>query len=265
MPIVSPAAPVTTFLDIIRDAFIEIGVIAAGEPLEQTHAAYGGRKLNRLVDGWNADEMYIFAKVFATYAIPTNAAPNADASVSFTIGPATNLPAPVFAVPQGTRPVRIAAANIILNTVTPPVKSRLEIRDRAWWSSQRVPGITSQIPTDLYYEPSWPLGTIYLWPVETLAYLLELELESQILGEATNNLAVKFSLPPAYEKAIVLSLAEDLQAPYGSPIDVSALAAKARAEMKGPNLAAPTLNLAAGVPTGSRGLPSFNYRTGSSR
>lgn len=265
MPIVSPAFGPLTFLDIIRDAFIEIQVIAPEEPLEASLVAHAGRKLNRMVDAWNADEMYIFASIFESYTIPTNATPNADASVNFTIGPSDNTPAPVFAVPQGTRPVRIAAANIILNNVTPPVKSFLSVRDRDWWASQRVPGTTSEIPTDLYYEPAWPLGKIYLWPVATIHYLLELELETQILGEATNDLAVKFSLPPAYEKAIVLSLAEDLQAAYGSPIDVSAQAAKARAEMKGPNLGAPKMNLAAGVPTGSRGLPSFNFRTGSSR
>ena len=263
MPIVQSGFVNSKWLDIISDAFAEIGVYAQGEAISANDASYAQRKLNRLLDAWDANEFYIFSKTFQTYSIPTGQTLNPDGSVSFTIGLAAN--SPTFNVPSGSagRPVRIASANIILTTVSPFVKSPLEIRGREWWHSQRVPGVSTQVPSDLYYEPAWPNGLIYLWPVASLSYLLEVELETQI--SQVTSLAAAFSMPPAYEKAIVLSLAEDMGPAYGSPIDVSAAAAKARAEAQSPNLAAPKMNLAAGTPSGSKGLPSFNFRTGSSR
>lgn len=236
----------------------EIGVYAQGETISGPDSAYALRKLQRMLDAWNADELSIYNKTFVTYTIPTGRTPNSDKSVNFTIGPS----AADFAT-TGTRPVAIESANIILTGTSPYVKSPLEIRDDGWWHSQRVPGVSSQLPTDLYYSPDFPNGKIYLWPVETIAYLLELELWQNLT--AFTKLTDTFTFPPGYEKAIVLSLAEELGPGFGSPYNVGPAAAKARAAIQSLNSEAPKLNLSEGVPTGGRGLSSWNFRTGGSR
>src|ERR1700691_2312354 len=78
-----------------------------------------------------------------------------------------------------TRPVKIADANIILNNVTPIVKVPLVVHNgkqgKDWWIANTVPNVPSTIPTDLYYNPRYPNGEIYLWPEQTVNYGLELE------------------------------------------------------------------------------------------
>lgn len=251
-----------TVLQLITDALNEIGVVAAAESPQPSDAQFALRKLQRLLDAWNANERYIYSLTFPTFAIPTGRTPNADKSVSFTIGPSTVTPAVDFVV-IGARPVRIESANLIFTNTQPYVKSPINIRDDDWWHGQRIPGITSQVPTDLYYDVSFPAGHVYLWPVETVGYLLELEIWSALTQ--VTKLTDTINFPQGYEKALVLSLAEDLAGPMQSPIDVRAAAAKARAEIQGNNVAAPKLDLSAGIPASGRGLPSFNFRTGSSR
>ncbi|MGH7994368.1 MAG: hypothetical protein ACREDQ_12680, partial [Limisphaerales bacterium] len=133
-------------LDIITDAFLEICVYGHGEPVSGPDSAYALRKANRLLNSWNADEFYIYSKNFPTFAIPTNKVPNADKSVSFTIGPTGNAPAPDMVMPAGSnsRPLSIESANIILTNTQPYVKSPLNIRDDDWWHGQRVPGTSTQ-------------------------------------------------------------------------------------------------------------------------
>ncbi|MCC6417225.1 MAG: hypothetical protein IT429_03135, partial [Gemmataceae bacterium] len=117
--------------------------------------------------------------------------------------------------------------------------------------------------TDLYYDPTWPNGAIYLWPVPTQAY--GLDLRTRVLLDAVT-LSSTFSLPPGYQDAITLTLAESLASAYVRPIAASlaqaALAARARIQAN--NDVTPTLQTQdSGMPGYGSGMDSnFNYRTG---
>jgi hypothetical protein len=117
--------------------------------------------------------------------------------------------APTYATPNsGPRPQRVEECNLILNTQNPAVDVPMNIRDREWWMNQRVKTMTTSVPTDLYYEPNFPNGSLYFWPVPSIAYQVRLKLWGVI--PQFPNVNYNFSLPPGYENAITMSLARNM-------------------------------------------------------
>lgn len=242
-----------TVQNIINDAFAEIGVFAGTQTPDATSSALALRVLNRELDQWAALKRFVWAVEFSEFTLTPNHQPHL-------LGP--GLTSPDFAVAQ--RPVRIEGANLVLTNVNPVVDLKLNIRDAAWWRSQTVKGIATDIPTDLYYEPDWPNGSIFLWPVPTFAYGIRLELWT-LISQFTS-LAAAFSFPPGYLKAIVLTLAEKLCRAWGRPSmpDLIAEARDARAKLQTANISSPRIASADFGTGGSRGglRSSFNYLSG---
>ena len=71
----------------------------------------------------------------------------------------------------------------------------------------------------MYYSPDWPNGSLYFWPVPSVAYGVQLETR-YVLSEITDaDYATTFSMPPGYQRALTLTLAEDLAGPL--PVTLS--------------------------------------------
>ena len=219
-----------TALDIITNAMIEIGVLAAGESPSGTDTAFCLNKLNRLFDNWNAESLFIYGTLLSDFTLTPNHNPH-------TIGPAASTPD--FSVATA-RPPRIIRANLVLTDVTPNIFRPLHIVDDAWWMNQPAPTIATQIPYYLYPNYGWPLGQLYLWPVPTTAYNIRLDMDVLFTSMALSD---TFTLPPGYEDAVTLSLAEALLVPYGadSSSAVAAQAAMARGRIKSLNSEAPEM------------------------
>src|ERR1017187_6821801 len=146
-----------TIQDLIYNALTEIGVIAQGETLSAADANFALSKANDMFDEWSARKVYAYSMDFTAYTLIPGLSPH-------TIGPS----GATFTVP--VRPMRIESATIILNTSSPNVEIPIAIRDDQWWANERVKSLLSQIPTDLYYNPKFPNGELYFWPVPNLAY-----------------------------------------------------------------------------------------------
>jgi hypothetical protein len=205
---------------------------------------------NELLDGLNVDGRAIYNRTFTTYTLTPNLQPH-------TIGLAAN--APTFAVTTG-RPTRIVAANLVLTTSTPNVRVPLALRDEAWWAAQRVRGITSSIPTDLFYDDGWPNGSLNLWPVPTIAYGLELLTDTLLAAVADTD---TLDLPFGYPLALRLTLAEACANTWGQPLpaNLERRAREARAAVWGNNDLIPNLvTRDGGMPGGRGGV--YDYRTG---
>lgn len=238
-------------LDVITQALIEIAVIDPSETLSATEANTGLIKLNRMLDAWNADTRYVYANVFTQYTLVPNLQPH-------TIGPS----GATFYAQQ--RPVKIVDANIILNggVQNQQVRCPMNIRDYDWWANKRAYAVQGTLPTDIYYESDWPNGSMFLWVVPTVNYLLEL-VTWTILSQL--QLTSTFCLPPGYLDAVVYSLAVALAPSYGRPVspDLRELCRQAVQRIIGPNTAAPTIGTQdAGMPRGGKELPTFNWRSG---
>jgi hypothetical protein len=199
-----------TWNDLIFDALLELGVYYPGESLRAEDQQICARKLRRIIDVWTARRVFAYDVSFQLYTLTPNHAPHL-------IGP--GLTSPDFATPNNApRPQRIESASLVLNTQTPAIDSpQLNIRDDAWWAAERVKGLTSNVPTDLYYSAQFPDGELNFWPVPNFAYQVRLELWT-ILGQLPTNLASTFAAPPAYESTLLYSLAIDAATAYGRPV-----------------------------------------------
>lgn len=243
--------------DIIADALREIGVYRPIDTLRAEDQVEGVKRCNRILDSWSARKAYAYATTFSEFTLTAGHSPNL-------IGP--GLESPNFAATS--RPVRIESCSLVLTDQTPNVDQPINIRDRAWWASQRVKGLQSNVPTDLYYEPDFPSGSLYFWPVPSFNYGVRLESwveigQFPVTSAGVPNPKAAFAAPPGYELALVLTLAEVSAVPYGRPMPAAlpAMAARARAALQSNNLQSPRIESADwGTRGQSRG--GFNYMDG---
>lgn len=252
-------------LDIINDALIEIGIKAPGDNVDPDVGQWALRKLNYLLDTWSTSKKYVYATIFNDYVLPTNLPVAADGSSNVTIGPGAG--ANYYA---SQRPVKILSASAIINNTTPPVLAPLNINDNQWWAGVTLPGISSMYPTDLFYNPTFPNGQLFLWPISTTNFGLRLEtwniiLQFTSITDPIGGPGATATIPPGYRNALMLSLAESLQpgSEKSNPL-LAVNAAAARVAIFGNNNAVPNIStLDSGMPGNQEGLRSttFSYRT----
>ena len=245
----SPNSITVKILDIVTDSMKEIGVLAAGEiaPIEQTADVL--RKLQRLIDRYNARQVMVYNVNFSTVTIPANTNP-------VTIGPGG-----VIDVNQ--RPVDILTMALFLNSNSTPVKLILRKRDQQWWAAQTIPSLTSSVTTDFYYSPDWPLGNIYLWPIDTVT--ADFQLQSQLVLTQATSYSQDFTMPPGYWDMIVYDLADSIAGMFGrqtTPDLIRKLTA-ARKAVQVNNLSSPRLSSDAPSSRGNSDCrPTYSFLTG---
>jgi hypothetical protein len=243
----------TTAGDMISNSLMEIGALAQGETAAASDLAFGLSKLNRMLDLWNTRSLFV-------YCITNTSFPFSASQQSYTIGPAAT-----SADFTATRPVRIDRANLVLVSSTPHVQTPLWVMNVDDYSSLRIPALSSTFPTRLYYQATYPKGTLWPWPYPTdVTNELELYMWTALSEFATT--ASTVSLPPGYEEALTLTLAESMCPAYGKQIDpgLARFASQARANVQALNSGA--LPLRSDVPQMSGGQAGFfNYRTGGLR
>ncbi len=240
------------YLDLVTQAYRQRGVIkrpgAGLSPSEKTEALL---YLNNLIDEWQALARYSWNASFTVYTITPNHSP-------ILIGP--GLASPDFATPNGIpRPTKIVGADLILNISSPATDLPLRIRDDAWWLSQRVKALTSTVPTDLYYSPDTPSGSIFLWPIPTVAY--GLRIEAMVTLGAVASLTSTVALPVAYAKALRLTFAEEIPTDIPMPAWLPSAAKQSRAAVQSNNISSPRI-ASADIGTGAGRGRGFNYQSG---
>ena len=230
-----------TASEIVIAALKEILVVGVGQDARAEDVVDGLAKLNLLLDTWNAKRHAIYADQVVTGTLTPSLQPH-------TIGPTGTL-----VVTQ--RPVSIEYASLVIGTT----RQRINIRDMQWWSENTTPAMTGSEPTDLNYRPDWPNGALYFWPVPTSAYGIELQtrrLLAQLVAADT------FTLPPGYQEAILLTLAEKLCPMFekSASQELKDGARDARATVFGNNDVTPRLVTAGSGLPGGDGF--WDYMTG---
>ena len=90
--------------------------------------------------------------------------------------------------PRGLRLLRF----ILPGAVDAPISPR----DNDWWAGNRVKSLQSNIPTDLYYEPDFPNGQLWFWPIPNASY--GVRLEGNVVLQQMLSLDDRFTAPQAY-------------------------------------------------------------------
>lgn len=209
-----------TVSDIIRRALRSIGAIAGGETPSSTEEADALQVLNAMLDSWNTESLSVYALRDETLTL-TGAA-------SYTIGSGGDL--------NTTRPVRLETAYERISDADYHV--RLASADA--WYRLASKTTTGEVAEWLYYEPSYPLGRLYLYPQPTTGVLHLVTRVPLAAYSAADSLA----LPPGYQDAIVYHLAMRLAPEYGRPVtpELAALARAAKDNIKLGNFRVPIMS-----------------------
>jgi hypothetical protein len=105
-------------------------------------------------------------------------------------------------------------------------------------------------PSAVFYDPTFPVGTLYFWRVpQSGAFELHLVLKETLASFSALNQTI--NLPNEYQEALFYNLAVRLRATYQMPPDptIMALARASLATLQAANAAIPLLSMPDGLAT----------------
>ena len=179
----------STVRDLITDALRDLGAIGVAEIPTAAEEQDALRVLNQMIGMWRTESLMAYSRneeVFS-YLPGQN---------SYTIGAGGDF--------NTTRPVRIDGAYARDgNGNDLDIYICRSFQDYADIVSKNA---TSTLITAIYYDPTYPLGTIYVWPVMTNSSY-SLVLWTWTVLEEYTSVDTVISLPPGYELALWTNLA----------------------------------------------------------
>ena len=192
-----------TARDIITDAIIDLGRLAAGETPTAADVEFGLRCLNRFVDRCKADKLAIYSETRFTWTIVASQA-------SYTVGAGgdVNIDRPVFIETVRWRDDSLP---------TPPEYPLKEMLD-ADWQRLAFKTLTAVYPSSYYYNATFPTGTLYLWPIPTNVNLSGVIYFKEAVQEFTNESTV-ISLPPGYRGMLIKNLVLEMAPAFNRQVD----------------------------------------------
>lgn len=237
-----------TVLDLITAAMQEIGAIATGETVSAADAQAALTRLNGMIDLWQGERLTIYNLNRQTFSFITN-------QQAYTIGPTAGAD-----WTYTVRPVWIQHAGVVWTSGGIETEIPMKFLTDDEWAATRVKAVGSSLPTHLYYNPTFPLGTISFWPYPTDSSV-DVALYVPLPMTVVPDLVTVLVLPPGYEEAMRYNLAVRLAPIFGRQIDqtVAALAVESKAQIKRTNLVLDTMRADVAL-VGDAG--SFNIFTG---
>jgi hypothetical protein len=203
----------TTAADIITLALKDIGVLDAHETPDANMMKDALTTLNQMLAQWQVSSNYIYAQTDVTF--------NPSGAVSYTIG--------TGGVINTTAPSKVDYAFYRINNIDYPIDVLGSFEEYQAISLKDIG--TGAYPECIYYNPSYPLGTIYIYPTPSTG-VIHLIVPTQLPNYTAA--ANALTLPSEYELVIRFSLDEILAAMFGTQLraDIQQLAIKSRRQMK---------------------------------
>ena len=220
-----------------------VHILDAEEEPTAAEAQDGLSAMNDLLDSWSIDNAYL-------YAIRTDTLTWTASNESQTIGASGDFTA--------TRPIEIHPSTFYTDANGNDYQF-IQVATRSGYMAIVDKGTTSTSPQYMYYEPTFPNGTIYMWPVPDASITVQLSSREQLTSFSLLTTTVSF--PPGYKQAFTTSLAEEIAAEFGVavPPEVSKSAFKARAKVRRINRRTPVSQVETGLINSTR---SFSIFTG---
>lgn len=210
-----------TGLDLVSASLRLIGAIAPGETPSASEVTDGLAAINRMIDSWSTESLIIYADAKEEFTLTVG-------QQEYTMGPSGDF--------NTSRPLRFLQGTIKVETNTPAVEYQLIFASLEQWVMIKQKGLTSNIPSYIYTENSYPLSTVSVYPVPSVANKLVLYTQKQLTSIADQTTVL--SLPPGYEDALVYNAAVRLSPEYGkAPTEiVFAIANESKANIKRLNI-----------------------------
>ena len=184
----------TTGAVLVQDAMIQAGIIGSTETVTANDQALVLRRLNRMVESWDNENLMLFAL----------------SGQSFT------MVAGQSAYPSNTyltdgRPTSIDAITVRLSNIDYPV----DIIDNQTWNA--IPyKPTTGIPAQCFIDTDYPNTTLRFYPTPYGEFTCFVQARSPLFG--TIDASTDVVGPRGYEKAIVDNLAIDIAPSFGVEI-----------------------------------------------
>lgn len=214
--------PTTTAAVIISDALAEIGVLGEGETATGEMIERGLRMLNRMLDTLSTKTDWAYFASMEQKALT--------GQQSFTIGPTGDV--------ITDRPIKIETAVVDRNGITYPVK----VIDNERYDPITYKALAGANPQAIYYEATYPNGTVYCYPLSA-GCTLKMRVLNSVKQFA--DAYTQIEMPEGYEDAIMLALAIRLCPSYArqAGADTRVAARRAMDAVKKTNTVIPTLDL----------------------
>ena len=184
--------------DIIKDAFDIINILDPASELSAEDAQVGLRALNGIVESWNNQRLMLYSVNNVIGILTAGKIPH-----TIGIGGDINI----------DRPLRIENAFLRIPGITNPVDYQLIQDDNNRYQEYTVKYTQVSYPTNFYYEPTYPLASIYLYPIQGHDLEIHMSVWSQLTKFTT--LTSEETLPIGYDMALKYQLAVDLAPRYG--------------------------------------------------
>lgn len=183
-----------TILELVRDALEDLSVIGPEDSISAADGQTALRKLNTLIDAWNAESLSTYVDVTLSLALVAS-------QQIYTVGPGGDF--------AGTRPPEVIRAWVTVNQQDIPLDPLTEEQ----WDAIAEKNTTSSYPTWFWYQTDYPLGKVHFWPVPQQTYPVTLRYRG--LLSTVNTLATQISFPPGYRLALQKALSVELASSYG--------------------------------------------------
>lgn len=185
----------STALKIITAALKDIRVIGAGDTVNDDDAEDALYQLNNLLDSWWNERLAVFS-------IRSDSGTWTGAAQSITVGSGGTI--------NISRPLKITNVVFTFNSIDYPVKRMMS---REEYDAIPYKVAQASFPDYVFYDPAYPLGVLYGYPIPAAALSVAIESWQQIQSFAA--LGTTIALPPGYERAIQKNLAIELSPSYG--------------------------------------------------
>lgn len=212
-----------TGITILDAALQSLQVIIEGATSNTNQRAVGLARLNALLENLNTKRQMVYHILQEDFTWSGGA-------VSKTIGPTATTPDFIT-----VRPMRIeyAVHRDSANQDTPLAVTE----DRTVYERIMDKTLSVEPPSMLFYDQTWPKGTLYIWPIPPSSWTLRLSTWKQLSALATIGDTV--DLPPGYQAYLEWNLAKWLWPTY--PTDkvlqlINEMARQTEADLKRFNL-----------------------------
>jgi hypothetical protein len=183
----------TTALQLVTSSLRKLGAVAAGESLDADEQSDALAALNQIVESWNLKGLALFRRENAAYTLVPS-------QQEYSVGSGADF--------DGARPITLHSAFVTRGGIDYP----LAVLTQAQWNDILQKSTQSEIPEGIYYDPTFPAGTMRFWPVPIEALTVTLAIDMQLAAVADINDDLAF--PPGYERALLYALAVDLAPEY---------------------------------------------------
>ena len=178
--------------DTITRAMKALGTLGRTEVPTAQDFTDGLYCFNQLLESWSNNSLMTYATLERSFSLQAGVQ-------SYTIGQG--------GIVNTDRPIDITQAFIRDSNNN---DFGMSIVPRTIWNNIGAKGVTSQIPSTLFYDSTYPLGTIYVFPVPLINYTLFYDSPLNQVTASTGTVSI--SMPPGTERTFVSNLALELMA-----------------------------------------------------